>query len=106
MRGIVSYLIGGILVVLVMDFVAPPVGFGLAVGAWPVAARGTTTQFVDRTRKGDRLGLPTAIDKQRSPIAPFTIMIGCDPAFSPLSASAQINASGRCIAELASPLAG
>jgi hypothetical protein len=98
MRGIVSYLLGGILVVLAMDFVAPPVGFGLVVGAWPVAARGTTTQFVDRTHKGDRLGLPTAIDKRRSPITPSTIMVGCDPAFSPLSTSAQTSASGRCIA--------
>jgi hypothetical protein len=33
-------------------------------------------------------------------------MIGCDPAFSPLSTSARVNISGRCIAEIAHSLAG
>jgi hypothetical protein len=105
MRGIVTYLMAGILVVLALEFVAPPVGLGLVVGATPVTERGMTTQFVDRTHKGDRLSQPAAVYKQPVPSAPPKIMIGCDPTFSPLSASARASDSGRCIAELAHPLA-
>ena len=39
MRGLASYLLAGMLVVLAMDFVAPPGGLGLAVRATPVAER-------------------------------------------------------------------
>lgn len=101
MRGIVTYLMAGILVVLALDFVAPPVGL-IAVDAKPVAMRDAITQFVDRTHKGDRLNQSTDVGKQQAPretpSAPPKIMIGCDPTFSPLSASARANVSGRCIA--------
>ena len=101
MRGIALYLLAGILVVLAMDFVAPPVGLGLAVLAWP-AERDVTTQFVDRTRKGDRMSLPTSAGKPQTPEKPPAVMIGCVPLFSPLSASARIsNMPGRCVAEMA-----
>ena len=106
MRGFAAYLVAGILVVRAMDFVAPPAGLGLAIGAWPVTERGAPTPFVDRTHKGDRLSLPTDVGKQQAPSAPPAVMIGCEPAFSPLSASARANSSGYCVAELAHPLAG
>ena len=106
MRGIVTYLMAGILAVLVMDFVAPPVGVGLAVDAKPVVKSVEIIQFVDRTNKGDRLSQPADVGQQQAPSAPPKIMIGCDPAFSPLSASARANVAGRCIAELAHPLVG
>ena len=106
MRGIATYLMAGTLVVMAMDFVAPPVGLGLAVRATPVAGPSATTQIVDRTQKGDRLILPTSVGEQQTPEPPSPIMIGCDPPFSRLSASARANVSGRCVAEMAHPLAG
>ncbi len=106
MRGIASYLLAAILVVLAMGFVAPPLGLGLTVGAWTVAERAATTQFVDRTHKGDRLSLPAAVGKQRTPTTPPAVMIGCDPPFSPLSASARATNPGRCVAGIAHTVAG
>jgi hypothetical protein len=98
MRGFASYLVAGVLVVLAMDFIAPPAGLGLALGAWPAVDQNTVVQSVVRTHKGDRMSAPGTIGKppapQRSPI----ILVGCDPVFSPLSASARANFPGRCIA--------
>jgi hypothetical protein len=104
MRGFAAYLLAGILAVLAMDFVASPAGLGLAVRATPLAELSATPQFVDRTHKGDRLSLPAFVNEQQTLESPLPIMIGCDPPFSRLSARANI--SGRCVAELAHPLAG
>ena len=106
MRGLASYLLAGILVVLAMDFFAPPAGLGFVVGATPLAEPSATTQFVDRTHKGDRLSLPTPVGEQQTPAPPLPVMIGCDPPFSRLLALARTNVSGRCVAEIARPLAG
>ncbi len=101
MRSLASYLLAGILVVLAMDFFAPPVGLGFVVGATPSSEPNATTQFVDRTHKGDRLSLPASVGEP-----PLPVMIGCDPPFSRLLASARTNVSGRCVAEMARPLTG
>ena len=106
MRGFASYLLAGIMAVLAMNFVAPPVGPGLAVRATPVAELSATPQFVDRTHKGDRLSLPASVGEQQALEPPLPIMFGCDPPFSRLLASARANVSGRCVAEMAHPLAG
>ena len=98
MRRFASYLLVGIFVVLALDFIAPPVGLGLSVYAWPGAARGETLQSVDRTNKSDRLPTPAAIGKQQAPHKAPIVMVGCDPVFSPLSASARANFAGRCVA--------
>jgi hypothetical protein len=99
MRGFASYVVAGILVVLAMDFIAPPVGAGLAVGAWPAVDRGAVVQSVDRTGKSDRLTVPmTTFGKQQVPRNLPTMLVGCDPVFSRLSASAHANFAGRCIA--------
>jgi hypothetical protein len=103
MRGFVSYLLTGIVAVLVTDFVVLPLGFGLSVRARAVAEPPATTQFVDRTHKGDRLGLPVSGGAQQ---APAMTIIGCDPPFSSLLSAARANAPGRCVAETASPLIG
>src|SRR5665213_3120351 len=96
MRGVASYLLAGILVMLVLDFIAPRAGLGLAIRAQPVNALVVVpNQFVDRTHKGDRLPLPTDIGRQQRPHVP--LMIGCEPAFSPLSNSAGANVAGRCV---------
>lgn len=98
MRGFMSYLLAGIMVVLALDMVAPPAGFGLAVGAWPVAKGNAAVQFVDRTHKGDRLQVPTASDRRLMPPGAPATLIGCETVFSSLSAGARLNFAGRCLA--------
>jgi hypothetical protein len=99
MRGFVSYIVAGILVVLALDFIAPPVGLGLALGAWPSVQDALIVQSVNRTSKTDRLFVPrSTVRKKQLPHKSPAVMVGCDPVFSPLSASAQANFSGRCIA--------
>ena len=97
MRGFASYLVAGILVVLAMDFAAPPAGLGLARGAWPAGEPVPVARMVVRAHKGDRLPmLPTSGKLPVQQKAP-AMLVGCDPMFSPLSASAKVNSPGRCI---------
>lgn len=117
MRGFASYLVAGIMVVLALDVIAPPAGLGLSLGAWPVAAQvssrqdktqsltpqaltpqAITPQVVDRSRKTDRMTLPTAVGKQQPARRSPVVLVGCDPVFSPLAASARANFAGRCVA--------
>lgn len=104
MRGIVTYLVGGIVALLTLGMIAPAAWLGLPVGAWPVAEPGTTLQSVDRSHKSDRLVVPvTVVGKNPSrtisnqpPATPVKILEGCDPVFSPLSSGARANLPGRC----------
>lgn len=99
MRGFASYLVAGILIVLALDFIAPPVGLGVTLGAWPALDHHSVVQSVNRIHKADRLFVPTTtVGKQQSPPKSPTVMVGCDPVFSPLSASARANFPGRCVA--------
>ena len=100
MRGFASYLIACILVVLAMDIIAPPVGLGFAFGAWPAVNHEEVVQSVNRAHKADRFPVPsTTVGKTLAPRQPPTVvMVGCDPVFSPLSASARANFAGRCVA--------
>ncbi len=98
MRGFATYLLAGILVVVAMDFIAPPVGLGLSVETWPTVEPGSLLQSVNRSNKGDRLNVPVAIDKSHAPRQSPTVLVGCDPVFSPLSASARANVSRHCVA--------
>ncbi len=99
MRGFAAYLVAGVLVVLAMDFVAPPVGLGLALGAWPAVDPSAVANTVDRSHKSDRLSVPATVGN-RLPAAKKApaMLAGCDPVFSPLSASARANFAGRCVA--------
>lgn len=102
MRGLASYILAGVVVVLAWDFVAPPAALSLALGRWPAAdaSPAVATQYpiqdVDRTHKGDRLKLPTTVGKRQTPAPPPSTLVGCEPLFSPLSARAAM--TGRCIA--------
>jgi len=96
MSRLISYLLAGCLVVLAMDFIAPPVGMGLSLAAWP-AFNQDPTQVVNRAGKGDRLPVAVAI-KQEPRAQPSHLLEGCEPVFSPLSAEAQLNYPGRCVA--------
>jgi hypothetical protein len=98
MRGFALYMLAGILVVVAMDFIAPPVGLGLPVGVGPTVEQGSSAQSVNRSQKGDRLNVPTAVDKSPAPRKAPTVLVGCDPVFSPLSASAHANISWHCVA--------
>jgi hypothetical protein len=124
MRGVASYILAGILVVLALDVVAPPAGLGSAFGAWP-AVGDPLTQSVNRASKGDRLQVPVTVVEKRvqpsllsppshellrlqhqllqppqppQPTPPAPVLLGCDPVFSPLAASARANSPARCMA--------
>jgi hypothetical protein len=98
MRGFASYLVAGVLAVLAMDLIAPPVGLGLALGAWPAVRHDDIVQSVNRGGKADRLLVPsTAVGKTLAPRKSPIVMVGCDPVFSSLAASARANAPGRCL---------
>ena len=98
MRGLMPCILAGIVLVVAMDIVAPPLGLGPAVTAH--SATDPNRQIVDRTRKGDRLPLTKANGRQTPPGA-SPIPVGCEGAFSSLSAGARANFPGRCFAERA-----
>jgi hypothetical protein len=99
MRSFMSYVLGGILVVLALDMIAPPAGLGLAFVPWPSVNKNKDVQIVDRTHKGDRLQVPTVNGRQTVPPGTPPIPIGCEAVFSSLSAGARVNFPGRCLAE-------
>ena len=97
MRSFFSCLFAGTLAVLVMDAVAPPVGLGLAVMAWPVVDGGAMPQMVNRAHKSDRLKVPLANGRQMAPPIAPAMLVGCEPVFSALSGAAAANRPGRCV---------
>jgi hypothetical protein len=98
MRGGVSYVTAGVVVVLSMDLIMPPAGLGLVVGARLAVDRSSALQSVDRKHKGDRMPALTIVSKQQLPPKSPAVLIGCEPVFSPLSASKHANFPGRCVA--------
>jgi len=88
-----------------MGVLVPLFGFGLPFGASATVEPNGSVQAVNRTLKGNRLPLPVSVEKRQPAPTPApttrkppTIMVGCDPAFSPLAASAHANFPGRCVA--------
>jgi len=98
MRGFMSYIFAGIVVVATMDAIAPPAGLGLAIAKWPAVDRNTAVQVIDRSHKGDRLHVPMATSRPTSPLSAPVLLIGCEPVFSSLSAGSRANFAGRCMA--------
>jgi hypothetical protein len=94
MRGFISYILAGAVVVIAMDAMAPPVGLGLATGT--SLAVEEAGQVVDRTNKGDRLQVPLANGRRIPPRAP-AMLVGCEPVFSSLSTGSRANFAGRCV---------
>jgi hypothetical protein len=87
--------VSGLIVGLAVGAAASDIDWGFTVRARPASPAGATTQWVDRTHKGNRLDQAvTRVGKQ--PTQPRQIMEGCEAAASPLSPSAQIPA--RCAA--------
>jgi hypothetical protein len=97
MRGLIPYILTGILVILALDFIGPPLGLTMTVGAWPAIDQMQTAQSVVLAHKGDRLSPPITVGKPQD-VKSRATLVGCDPVFSPLSASAQANFAGRCLA--------
>jgi hypothetical protein len=94
MRGLMPYILAGILGVLAVDVIAPLIGFGLPVVAQQATETAIPTQIVDRTNKGDRLQVPN-VNGRQTPSMP----VGCEGAFSSLSTGGRANFPGRCLAE-------
>ena len=101
MRRVVSYSIAVLFLATAIGVLVPLFGFGLPFGASATVEPGGSVQSVNRTHKGNRLSVPVSAEqRQQTPTptrTPGTIMVGCDPAFSPLAASAQANFSSRCV---------
>jgi hypothetical protein len=97
-RKVVTYVLAAALIVLVMDVIAPPAGFGVTVGARPSSDGNARPQIVDRSHKGDRLQFPTAHNRRKPPVGKPAMLIGCEPVFSALSSGARANYAGRCVA--------
>jgi hypothetical protein len=79
-------------------FVAPAEFIGVGAGAVTQGAGtqgGDIVQSVNRTHKGDRLN-PSATGKSQQNNSP-TILVGCDPVISPLTATASANFPGFCV---------
>lgn len=90
-------LLAGLTAGIALGFSAPTLNWGFAVSAGPAAPAGTTLQWVDRTRKGDRLDVPmTRVGKQ--PVSTPKVLIGCEPVSSPLASTMRASVPGRCAA--------
>jgi hypothetical protein len=119
MRSLASYILAALLIGIALNFAAPASSVnGALAKSWPSADQGQIgQQVVNRDGKSDRLlssgtssrniQTNTQIKTVReiAPKAPSarSVLKGCDPAFSPLSASARLNYSSRCVADNSSP---
>jgi hypothetical protein len=109
MRSFASYILAALVIGLALDFVAPAVSVGNTPSRWPSVSVSSPTaqQTVNRGVKSDRLNVSgkTTLDKAVRDFAPAQkpaarpVLEGCDPAFSPLSASARLNYASRCVAD-------
>ena len=112
MRALTSYILAALMIGLALDFVAPSVfPVGLSSNVWPSAEGSASAglQIVNRAAKANRLQVSaknhstqTKTVRDVTPsIMPAARKVpdGCDPAFSPLSASASLNYAAKCVAE-------
>jgi hypothetical protein len=110
MPSLATYILGGAMAVLAINFFSPPAGTVAAwppagtVAAWPNVAPTQTqqTQSVNRAAKSDRLPVATQVSEQQQQQQqqhqqPQHTLEGCELAFSSLSAAARLNYPGRCL---------
>lgn len=101
MRGFVPYVAAAFCAAILADVTAPPAAPGRSAFGNPAPQSDSFhyyRQSVDRTHKSDRLDARPTFGKRQAPSKPAPIMIGCDPAFSPLSGATSANFPGRCAA--------
>lgn len=106
MCALLRYSAGGLAVLLTTAYVAASAEVGLSAFRptviEPAAAAKT---IVNRANKGDReltirdarTPATTVQNKPVTPVKEPKILEGCDPAFSPLAASAKSNYASRCL---------
>jgi hypothetical protein len=109
MRSLASYILAALVIGLALDFVAPVASIGTSSNRWPSVEISAPAghQMVNRSGKADRLSFSgkSNLDKTVRDFAPTPAPVirpvpeGCDPAFSPLSASARLNYASRCVAD-------
>jgi hypothetical protein len=109
MRSLASYVLVALVIGMALDFIAPAASVVDASNGWP--SLDAVTPIVNRANKTDRLdwGGNTLSGKSRlektvhdvAPAMPASrpVLEGCDPAFSPLSASAQLNYPSHCVVD-------
>jgi hypothetical protein len=85
-------LILGVFTGLAISYTGPMLDWGFAVNA---ATPPAAAQWVDRTFKSDRLDLQHATRVGKQPVKPEKLLVGCEPAASPLS-KARAAIPGRC----------
>lgn len=96
MRVLVSYLSASAAAAFIVALLLPPGSQGQAVDSRSTRPSGAAPHFVNRSAKSDRLDIAvTTIDKRPPMRMPDIILVGCDPAFSPLAA-ADANFPSRC----------
>ena len=110
MRNFVPYTLAAFVMGLALNFVAPAAPVSLSTNIWPNVDM--PYQTVNRTGKSDRLPIDIQSNRnnQSKTVRDFApagaptravrpVPEGCDPAFSPLSASARLNYPSRCLAD-------
>lgn len=104
MRSLATYVLAALLLGLALDFIAPGQSISNASNRWPSIEQAHQQQVVERSGKGDRLDAAPKSNVDKSaretprPATPVrTVMEGCDPAFSPLSAARASNFASRCV---------
>jgi hypothetical protein len=109
MCAFLRYSAGGLAVLLTTAYVATSAESGIsAFRPTVIEAASAANTVVNRANKGDR-GVATRTEAAQRPATPAQnkpatatrepkILEGCDPAFSPLTASAKSNFASRCVA--------
>jgi len=107
MCALLRYSAGGLAALLATAYVAVSADSGLsAFRPTVIEPAGVAQTIVNRKNKGDRevtvrdARVPMPAQPKRKPamVTEPKILEGCDPAFSPLTASPKNNFAGRCVA--------
>src|SRR5688572_24458119 len=104
MCALLRYSAGGLAALVMTAYVAVSAESGLSAFRSTGEPTGAAQTIVNRTTKADReftarnTLIPTSAQHKRIPATKESkILEGCDPAFSPLMASAKNNFAGRCL---------
>jgi hypothetical protein len=105
MSALLRYSAGSLAVLLATAYIAVSAESGMgAFSAVVIEPESAVTTLVNRTNKSDRAvtvsrtGGATVQKKPATAARDPKILEGCDPAFSPLAASAKSNFANRCMA--------
>jgi hypothetical protein len=102
MHGFGTNFLAGLFLGAAVAVLAPLAATDLAAGVARTDAVQTKfeVQTVNRASKTDRLHNPQRATRgdDESKSKPVKILVGCDPAFSPLSKGASMNFASRCVA--------